>query len=208
MSTWLYVGKLNNPSLVDPAAEFVRGADPKPVSRGLASFFRSKRASHDANEKLVSKWFGPEEAIASLCIFNLASVALFLEHTAHLEGLPSSEEAISRSRWTNLPYWIESVWLPIGGQPKAKVQNVEGTPTFLGSTSGLLADLAEINALSPMKLESIPPHYDMMRRDLAEFFSSQDIGTIDEPDVLRWLWRALFDAATLADQHQVPVISG
>ena len=208
MSTSLYVGKLDNPSLVDPVAEFVRGNDTKPVSRGLASFFLSKKkAKHAANEKLVTNWFGSEDPIASLNILNLASVVLFLEHTAHLEGLSDSGDAITHSRWTNFPYWIDSIWLPIGGRPKVKVQDVEGTPTFLGSTSGLLADLAEINALSPMKFNSVPPHYEMMRSDPVGF-SSQETEAMEEPDVLRWVWLALFDAATLANEHQVPVMSG
>ncbi len=206
MSSWLYVGKLDNPSLVDPVAEFVRATDARPVSRGLSNPFFSRRARHAANDNLVKEWFGPEKPIASLCVFNLASIVLFLEHTAQLEGLASSNDAITQSRWANLPYWIDSVWLPITGQPKVKVQDIFGMPTFLGSTSGLLADLLEINNLSPMKLNSIPPQYDVMRRDPVAFFR-QEAEILEEPDVLRWLWLALFDAATLANEYQVPVIS-
>ena len=207
MSSWFYVGKLDNPSLVDPVAEFVRAGDTQPVSRGLSNFLFSKRARHAANEKLVMHWFGPEKPIASLCIFNLASIVLFLEHTAQLEGLANANDAITQSRWTNLPYWIDSVWLPIAGQPKVKVQDIQGMPAFLGTTSGLLADLIEINSLSPMRLNSIPPYYEAMRQDPVNFFRNQEMEVLEESDILRWLWLSLFDASTLANEHQVPLIS-
>ena len=207
MSSWLYVGKLDHLPLVDPVAEFVRASDTRSDSRGLTKLLFSRKARHAANENLVMQWFGPEKPIASLCIFNLASIVFFLEHTAQLEGLASANDAITQSRWTNLPYWIDSVWLPIAGQPKVKVQDIQGMPAFLGTTSGLLADLIEINSLSPMRLNSIPPYYEAMRQDPVNFFRNQEMEVLEESDILRWLWLSLFDASTLANEHQVPLIS-
>src|SRR3954451_12531750 len=60
---------------------------------------------------------------------NLASVELFLDHAASLEGLRNSAEAIEAGKWRNLPYWIESVWVPLGSSgAEPQVLNADYAP--------------------------------------------------------------------------------
>src|SRR5204862_2708625 len=78
----------------------------------------------------------------SIQIFNLASVVLFTDHVAKLEGFADSGAAMEATRILHLPWWQTSVWLPVTFQPpKDPAINMGGWPVFLGSCQCLLADL-------------------------------------------------------------------
>lgn len=186
MSSWLHILPLESLWYAEPIAQFAQDAgedsfDPKP------------------------SWFGPGDAVASLNMLNLASITFFLDHVARLEGL-SNGDGIHNSKWTNLPYWIYSIWLPVKGPPRALVQEMDGIPTLFGTTHGLLSDLAEIDSLSTVRLNIAPPHYQLMRQDMAAFLKLE-WEALSEEDTMRWVWRSLFDAAHLANEHDLPLAS-
>lgn len=135
---------------------------------------------------------------ADISIFNLASVVLFTDHIAKLEGFADSGAAMESTRFPNLPWWQSSVWLPVAFQPPKKPPiDLGGWPVFLGSCQGLLADLVEVRKLSDMGLDRMPDGYEMMRADYSAFMrSSFEIS--DERSILQWVWRGLHDGAELS----------
>src|SRR5678816_2332975 len=73
----------------------------------------------------------------SIQIFNLASVVLFTDHVAKLEGFADSGAALECTKFLHLPWWQTSVWLPVAfDPPKDPVIDLGGWPAFLGSCQG------------------------------------------------------------------------
>jgi hypothetical protein len=133
-----------------------------------------------------------------ISIFNLASVVLFTDHVAQLEGFQDSGVAMEKTKFLNLPWWQTSIWIPIVFRPpKEPAINMEGWPVFLGSCEGLLADLAEVRKLSAMNLGTIPEGYARMRTDYAGFMRS-GFEISDERSIIQWVWLGLHDSAQLA----------
>src|SRR5688572_21372945 len=80
----------------------------------------------------------------TISLLNLASVCLFTDHVARLEGFTDSAAALQRTRFRQLPWWQTSIWLPVAFQPPPEpTMESGGWPVFLGSCQGLLADLVE-----------------------------------------------------------------
>jgi hypothetical protein len=146
----------------------------------------------DANA-LCSAWGAADDEIASVDAMNLASVVQFLDHAAQLDGLQTAEEALAKGRWRQLPYWLASCWLPVDAKIDDQ-RELEGEPVFIGSAPALLVELAEIAALSPHNLGHVPEQYQL---DFDE--------PLDQQAALQWVWRAFFDAAMLAVEHNVPM---
>ena len=59
-----------------------------------------------------TEWLRYDGPVQQLSLLNLASVTLFNDHVARLEGFKNSVGAEVRSRFKNLPYWETSIWLP------------------------------------------------------------------------------------------------
>jgi len=134
-----------------------------------------------------------------ISLFNLATVVLFTEHVARLEGFADSGAATERTRFRHLPWWQTSIWLPVTFQPPPEPAiDMDGWPIFLGSCQGLLADLAEVQKLSDMKLGETPDGYDKMRADYRAFMRSR-FTMSDERILIQWVWRGLHDGAKLAE---------
>ena len=134
----------------------------------------------------------------SIQIFNLASVVLFTDHVAKLEGLADSGAAMEATRFPHLPWWQTSVWLPVTFQPpKDPAIDMGGWPVFLGSCQGLLADLAEVQKLSDMTLGTTPDGYDAMRCDLRAWLRS-GFELSDERAIIQWVWKGLHESAEIA----------
>jgi hypothetical protein len=120
----------------------------------------------DAQAKLLKRWRAAPKKVAYLDPLNLASQVTFLKHAVALEGLEDINEAMTQSLWRHLPYWIESYWLPVRSDMAVADQG-----GFLGSSCGLLANLADIAALSPHGLGTVPPHFELMRSDPQAFYA-------------------------------------
>jgi hypothetical protein len=191
MGSSLIVGRLPSAEAHDDARTYLTAA----TNAALTS---------DAQAKLLKRWRAAPKGVAYLDPLNLASQVAFLNHAAALEGLENINEAMERSRWRHLPYWLESYWLPV--QSDMAVVHEGG---FFGSSCGLIANLAEIAALSPHGLGTVPAHFDLMRSDLRAFYALDlDPVTESESAMLQWVWRALFEAATLSVERNAPMWNG
>jgi hypothetical protein len=152
-----------------------------------------------ARGELVKAWEAASENDISFSFvaLNDASLSAFLDYAAGLEGLKDGNEALERSRWRHLPYWLDSFWLPV------RSDAICGEPTFFGSAHGLLANLAEIAAVSPHSLGTIPPYFEQMRADPDKFYFTPLEEPMDDKTALQWLWRAYYEAATVAVERNM-----
>jgi hypothetical protein len=189
MGSCLIVGRLPSSTALDGARAYLARA----LDAGLTN--------HD-QAQLCKLWNAAPEEVAYFDFLNVASTCAFLDHTAKLEGFTDANEALARSRWRHLPYWIESYWLPV----RSDTTSLDG-PVFFGSAYGLLANLAAIATTSPYGLGTVPPHFEMMRTDPRSFYALQ-LDAFDEQATLQWIWRALFEAATLSVERNIPLWSG
>jgi len=188
MGSFLIVGRLPDHVERDDTAAYLSGAT-------------DAKLTSDAQAALLEAWFAAPEEMAYFDALNEASTTAFLNHAAKLEGLKDSGEVQKRSRWRHLPHWIESYWLPV------RSDKVIDGPVFFGSSHGLLANLADIAAASPHGLGTIPEHFELMRADPKAFYAL-GLDAFDEATMLRWLWRAHFEAATISVERNVPMWSG
>jgi len=182
------VGRLPDHVERDDAAAYLSGA----TDTALTS---------DAQAALLQAWDAAPDEMAYFDALNEASTSAFLNHAAKLEGLKDSNEALTRSRWRHLPYWIESFWLPV------HTDTATDGPVFFGSTYGLLANLSDIAAASPHGLGTIPEHFELMRADPRAFYALE-LDAFDEATMLQWVWRAHFEAATISVERNIPMWSG
>ncbi len=211
MGTCLCVGKLPSSSILKPLEAIVLSTLQNPSMNskrpGLLSSLFSPGPQRLEARTIVRSWSEGQEELAFFDSLNLSSISQFLDHTAELEGLPGQEEAIENSKWKQLPYWMTSIWLPLGTPFGPSVLQIEGEPIFVGSAAGLKQDLNDIAKLSAHGLGTLPKHYELMRNDPKEFHNL-DIESLDETSTLQWIWRVLFDASALAIEHQMPAWSG
>jgi hypothetical protein len=174
----LYVGKLDS----DTAAAVTR-------------VLKRKSIPVEAN------WNDGREKIATISALNLASVTMFTAYVSKLEGLGDSPSAMERTRFSNLPWWMYSYWLPSRVPPLSPNEDWD---FFVGSTYDLADQLAEIQRLSDLGLGTAPPGYDLMRSDLRAFFQS-NFSLQDDKDIIRWVWKAYWDAVTLSLESKAPI---
>jgi len=142
----------------------------------------------------------------TISLLNLASVCLFTDYVARLEGFANSAAALGHTRFQHLPLWQMSIWLPVLFQPpREPTISTEGWPVFLGSCQCLLAELAEIQQLSEMELGATPDGYEAMRADYIAFVRS-GFALRDDRSIIQWIWRGLHDGAELAIRDSVPLL--
>jgi hypothetical protein len=156
-----------------------------------------------AQAELLNTWAAAPEWVDDFDALNAVSWVAFTDHTARLEGLKDTEEAMTGSRWRHLPYWVYGCWLPV----RSDTIYIYEDYLFVGSAYGLLANLAEIRAASPHDLGVTPPHYALMRTDPRVFYRL-NLEAFDEKTMMQWLWRSFFDAASLSIARNVPMWCG
>jgi hypothetical protein len=125
----------------------------------------------------------PGDLIRTLNFLNVASIGLFLSHVAEIEGLPSAAEGVTDSKFRQMPWWQDSVWLPL---VENVAEVVEGT-VFVGSCSHLLRELDTIAELSSAPLTD-PIHEEAASPDSA----------LTEHETLRFIWQRLHEGAETA----------
>lgn len=207
--TMLAIGGYPQALASDAVDRFVTSASASEKGAGssIVGRFFKRRKEDAATRSALERWKAEEPGTTVIDPLNIASIAFFLEHTSKLEGFEDSNEAIDRSRWRNLPYWTDSIWLPLEiPNVVPEVVNLEGMPTLLGTTNGLLSDLAEVKALSTADLGTRPPFFDMMVNDPKAFGEVEDF-SLDEKTTLQWVWLAFFTAAEMATQRNSPLWS-
>jgi hypothetical protein len=145
--------------------------------------------------------FEADDQVAALCLLNVASIVVFLEHVGVVEGYPDRDTALAAfergdSRVKNMPAWVNSIWLPFDFEPAGTL--TEEPTLFIGSCPGLLRELTYLQQRSPLGLGAAPGGYERMRQDITAFYRDLTPFQLDEADTIRWVWRALFDGAGIA----------
>lgn len=137
-------------------------------------------------------------------LLNIATMGIFLNYVAQLVARPS-EELADDLAFINLPYWQDSLWMPLDFARPARFEDDEDGPFFFGSSLRLLATLDFIKSISRIPLGPAPPGYDLMVSDLRAFYKNFQ-GLEDEQSCIQWVWRGLHDGATLAIQSKSPML--
>jgi hypothetical protein len=146
----------------------------------------------------------PHSEETMISIFNLASLCIFTDYIAGLEG-HTALDAIAKTKFRNLPWWLDSMWLPLDFYPpKEPVLGKIDSP-FVGSSVRVLEELATIREMSTIDVAQIPPAYFDMRNDYTSWFSRPGILLSDE-DAIRWIWNALRESAQISVEKRVPML--
>ena len=171
-------------------------------------------ASHLAGLGLkfdLQQLFEADEEVAMLCFLNGASIVEFLEHVGVVEGYPDRDMALRAfergdSRLKNMPCWENSIWLPFDFEPAGTL--ADDPTVFVGSGPALLRELTDLQQRSPLGLGASPNGYERMRQDIRAFYRDSRELQLDEADTIRWIWRALFDGATIAIEARSALWAG
>ena len=193
MSADLVLGEL------DASLEQHVGRIAKRIRLGGYSSFAGRSAG------ILGSPSGIEPAI-TISVINAASLDLFNSYAARLEGF-TGPDAMDKTTYRNLPWWLQSVWLPIEFDPPQDLASDEDDPLFVGSCAKLLSELAEIRNKSDLELGTVPDSYHAMRSDYGTWFRSA-VGrdhVLSERDTIRWIWRSLHDGAEISKQERVPM---
>jgi hypothetical protein len=153
-----------------------------------------------------SSFVGRPEDRVTISAINVASLDLFNSYAARLEGLTDTD-AMDKTTYRNLPWWLQSVWLPIEFDPPKDLASDEGDPLFVGSCGQLLSELAEIQNRSDLELGTVPDAYHVMRSDHGTWFrgAPDRDDVLSESDTIRWISRSLNDGAEISKQKRVPM---
>jgi hypothetical protein len=163
-------------------------------------------ASLGLTERQHISWTNCADNTDWLCLLNLASVCLFLDHVSELEGFPDANAALERTRFRQLPWWESSIWLPIAFTPPTLLDD-GGCPVLLGSCQQLLGDLEEVRRLSHLSMSTTPRGYEQMRSDIKAFCRS-GFQLDDDASIIQWIWRALYDGPNTAIDNSAVLSSG
>jgi hypothetical protein len=151
-----------------------------------------------------ARWRSSPPKIAVIDTLNVASAAFFTKHVAKLERIPSGQ-GCEKSRFPHLPWWLFSILLPLEFPLPADLPtDSSGWPVFVGSSITLLKELETVRTLSKARLGEIPAGYELMRSNPKKFYKTPFTAENDNA-ILQWVWRALFDAATLSREKNAPV---
>jgi hypothetical protein len=138
-----------------------------------------------------------------ISVLNNASLDAFNTFAAGLEGF-SEHDAMTKTALRNLPWWLQSFWLPIEFDPPKELASDKDDPTFVGSSIRLLNKLTKIKEMSLLDVSTTPPTYDDMRNDYRSWFSISH--RLSEDDAIRWVWNALRDGAQISIERQFPMM--
>jgi hypothetical protein len=84
-----------------------------------------------------------------ISVLNNASLDAFNTFAAGLEGF-SEHDAMTKTALRNLPWWLQSFWLPIEFDPPKELASDKDDPTFVGSSIRLLNKLTKIKEMSSL----------------------------------------------------------
>ena len=138
-----------------------------------------------------------------ISVLNNASLDAFNTFAAGLEGF-SEHDAMTKTALRNLPWWLQSFWLPIEFDPPKELASDQGDPTFVGSSIRLLNELTKIKEMSLLDVSTTPPTYDDMRNDYRSWFSISH--GLSEDDAIRWVWNALRGGRQILIERQFPIM--
>lgn len=148
--------------------------------------------------ELPASYSGHDNDYLLISMLNLASIVLFINFAASLEGF-EGPDAMNRTTFRNLPWWMESFWLPLDFDPP-----ITDNGLFVGSSVRLLDELARIKEMSTIDLGALPPTYRDMRNDYTNWFNTP-FDKRSEDDTLRWIWNALHEGAQISIEQKTPI---
>lgn len=153
--------------------------------------------------KLIESWSASDSNNLVIDTLNEASIVLFLNYAAKLEGLPSSADGTSDSKWRHLPYWDGSIWFPLASSRLPVVADIGG-PMFIGTYAGLLDDLHDIARKSDLRLGERPKYFDLMINS-PKLFHEIAWDALDDETTIRWIWSAYTTGAQRAIAENRPL---
>ena len=183
-------------------------ADLSHLEQAIAAHLTGLGVKHD-----LEKWFATEHGETTICCLNGASVVEFLRHVVRCEGYSDERTGFAvgengTSKYRNMPWWDDSVWLPIELEPGTLEVDA---PFFVGSCTALLRELRNLQDISQIQLGSAPAGYEEMRADIRKFYRSIHSGAafqLTDADSVRWIWLALRDGAELAIKENTVLYAG
>jgi hypothetical protein len=167
-------------------------------------------SSRGLDERLAA-WLERPETISTIACLNGAAVMEFLRHAVLLEGYADegagfAAGASGKLKWKNLPWWDNSLWLPLAFDDPG---GLDDDPTFfVGSCQSLIAELDELKRISPLQLGDVVTEYSEMRADFLKFIRSNIELDLRTEDCVRWIWRALHDGAEMAVAQNAALWAG
>jgi hypothetical protein len=176
---------------------------------GMEDSLRAHLAGRSVEQDLEA-WLAAEEDSGTICCLNSESVVAFLRHVVRCEGHSDEFAGFAagesgESKYKNMPWWDNSVWLPAEVGPG----NLEDDSTvFIGSCVALLRELRELQEVSPLQLGVAPAGYDEMRADIRKFYRSEPTFQLDDVDCVRWIWLGLRDGAEMAIKQNTVLWAG
>jgi hypothetical protein len=178
------------------------------LEKAIAAHLTGLGVKHD-----LGKWLAAEHGEITICSLNGASVVEFLRHVVRCEGYFDERTGFAAgengtSKYRNMPWWDDSVWLPIELEPG--ILEVDA-PFFVGSCTALLRELHDLQDISQIQLGSAPRGYEEMRADVRKFYRSIHSSAafqMTDVDCLRWVWLALRDGADLAINENTVLYAG
>jgi hypothetical protein len=176
------------------AADLIVGPLDTDVSKYVAGICKKHRLLLPAGA-----YAGDHADNTFISMLNDASFDLFNNFAAGLEGF-RGPDAMEKTTFRSLPWWLESFWLPLDFAPPITIDGA-----FVGSTFRLLGDLERIRALASIDLAAAPPGYRDMRKDYRAWFNSES-AQLSEDETLRWVWNALNDGAKISIDRKVPIM--
>jgi hypothetical protein len=159
----------------------------------------------------LEKWLADPDDIVTICCLNGASVVEFLRHVAHCEGYADESAGFAafesgKSRYRNVPWWENSIWLPTDLAHSGNLE--DDSTTFVGSCVALLRELSELQSTSGLELGTVPEGYARMRADIRSFYRSTATFQLSDVDCVRWVWLALRDGAEIAIKEDMVLWAG
>jgi hypothetical protein len=178
------------------------------LEKAIAAHLKGLGIKHDLKKLLAA-----EKGETWICFLNNASIVEFLRHVVRCEG-HSDEDAGMRagqngtSKYKNMPWWDDSVWLPMELEPRTLEVDA---PFFVGSCAALLRELRDLQDISQLQFGSAPDGYEEMRADIRKFYRtihSSAAFKLTDADCVRWIWLALRDGAELAIEENTVLYAG
>ena len=144
------------------------------------------------------------KSLKTVSLLNLATVSLFLDYVGKLFDTPTYE-LMKNDDFSNLPFWQESLWVPLEFSPSKVFERDRDGPFFFGSAPRLLLTLNKVKKLSRIPLGKVPEGYEQMVQDYDLFIEKFD-GFSDNSSCIQWVWKCLHYATEIAMQNSLPLL--
>jgi hypothetical protein len=112
---------------------------------------------------------------------------------------------MNNDEFSNLPFWQESIWVPIDFCPSKVFEKDRDGPFFFGSAPRLISTLNKVKDLSRIPLGKAPEGYEEMVLNYDSFIEKFD-GFSEDTSCIQWVWYCLYYATELAIGKKLPLL--